>query len=207
MKKILDVPYLTQPTSVTCQSTCLKMYGLYLAGRLGISSVVETMRIPEIWKEINEGNDRPVKEKNSYTNMAWWLAKYFPSYKFPVANTRDTDEAMRRIVEKINSGLPIIVSTNHTGTSGHIILVCGYDGAEKYQSSNVKFICHDPFGKFNPQLGSKLFGIRRYEGGSSLMDGGESGPGKKVVYDYKGIRRIRADKHSNGSYFLIAGEA
>jgi hypothetical protein len=205
MEKILDVPYVTQPTSTTCQSTCLKMYGLYLTGRLR-SSIVEAMDISQIWKEINEGSDRPSKNRNSYVNMAWWLEKYFPPYKFPIFNTRDTDQAMRHIVEKIDSGFPVIVSTNHSGTSGHIILVCGYRGAEKYQSTNIKFVCHDPYGKFNPQLGSKLFGSRRYQGGSSLMSGGESGPGKKVVYDYSGIRRIRADKHSNGTYFLIAGD-
>jgi hypothetical protein len=37
------------------------------------------------------------------------------------------------------------------------------------------------------------------------LEGGEVGPGKGVVYDYNGIRRIRADKHSNGTYFLISG--
>ena len=202
---ILPVPYLTQPTAITCQSTCLKMYALYLANRLAMSSVVQGMEINEIWNEINRSNDRPVKERNAYENMVWWLKKYFPIYEFSVTPTRNTDEAMSHIIGRIDSGFPVMVSTNHDRTAGHIILVIGYNGAATQQSTSVKFLCHDPYGKFNPQLGSKIYGKRRFEGGSSLLDGGEVGPGKGVVYDYSGIRRIRSDKHSNGTYFLIAG--
>jgi hypothetical protein len=204
-EKTLNVPYLTQPTSNTCQSTCLKMYGLYLAGRLQFSSPVQGMGILDIWKEINEGKDRPLKERNSYQNMVWWLAKQFPDYKFSVVAERNTDDAMSYVVDRIDAGFPVMVSTNHKRTEGHIILVIGYIGAEKNQCSDVKFVCHDPYGKFNPQLGSKAYGKRRFQGGYSLASGGEVGPGKGVVYDHNGIRRIRAGKHSNGTYFLIAG--
>ena len=70
-------------------------------------------------------------------------------------------------------------------------------------SEEIEFICHDPYGKFDPQLHSKVFGKRRYEGGMSLANGGEHGPGKAVIYDYDGIRRIRKDKHSTGKFFMI----
>jgi hypothetical protein len=183
------------------------MYALYLLNHLGMSSAVQAMDILEIWKEINEGNDRPSKERNSYENMVWWLKKYFPMYDFAVTKTRNTDEAMSHVVKKINCGFPVMISTNHSRTAGHIILVVGYTGAEKEQCINVKFFCHDPYGKFNPRLGSKLYGSRRFEGGASQLGGGEVGPGKGVVYDHGGIRRIRSDKHSSGTYFLIAGEA
>jgi peptidase C39-like protein len=204
-ERTLAVPYLTQPTSNTCQSTCLKMYGLYLARHLAMSTPVEGMSILDIWSQINESKDRPSKERNSYTNMVWWLKKNFPSYEFSVDDTRNPDDAMAHVVDRIDAGFPVMVSTNHSNTSGHIILVVGYEGAEKSQCSMVKFVCHDPYGKFNPKLGSKLHGKKRFTGGSSLMGGGEVGPGKGVVYDHDGIRRIRSDKHSNGTYFLISG--
>jgi len=68
----------------------------------------------------------------------------------------------------------------------------------------VRFVCHDPYGKFGPKLKSKQFGKRRYDQGMTLMAGGEVGPGKAVRYDYDGIHRIRSDKHSNGTYFLVS---
>ena len=205
LDRILPVPYLSQPTNNTCQSTCLKMYGMYLANRIGMSSPVQAMSITDIWKEINRSADRPSKLRNSYENMVWWLNQHFPHYAFAVQSTRNTDEAMSVVVGKIDAGFPVMVSTNHANTAGHIILVIGYTGVLRLQSSGAKFVCHDPYGKFNPQVGSPLHGNRRYEGGSSLASGGEEGPGKAVVYDANGIRRIRADKHSNGTYFLIAG--
>ena len=206
-EKILDVPYFTQPTSNTCQSTCLKMFGHYLAGRLAMSSMVHGQPITGIWKEINESEERPSQVRNSYQNMVWWLNKYFPSYNFLVKETRNTDEAMLYVVNKINAGFPVMVSTNHSRTSGHIILVIGYKNHYANQSSSVEFVCHDPYGKFDPQLGSNTFGTRRYSEGRSVMEGGEVGPGKSVTYNNQGIRRIRADKHSNGTYFLISGNA
>lgn len=204
-ERILRVPYLTQPTSNTCQSTCLKMFGLYLAARSRMSSPVEGMAITDIWKQINTGDERPSRLRNSYENMVWWLGNQFPQYQFSVESTRNTDEALMRVVDRIDAGFPLMVSTNHSNTAGHIILVIGYSGAQPGQCSRLKVLCHDPYGKFNPQLGSKLWGTRRYEGGSSLMEGGEVGPGKAVWYDHSGIRRIRSDKHSNGTYFMISG--
>lgn len=202
--KTLPVPYLTQPTSNTCQSTCLKMFAMYLADRIGVSSPVETMPILDIWKKINEGKDRPSKERNSYANMAWWLHAQFPMYRFSVDSTVSPEDAMLRIVKKIDRGFPVIVSTNHAHTAGHIIMVIGYKGAEQFASSNISFVCHDPYGKFNPSLHSHMFGKHRFDGGSSQLNGGELGPGKGVIYDYDGIRRIRTDKHSSGTFFLLS---
>ena len=44
--KILDVPYLTQPTPITCQSTCLKMYAKYLEQKLQMSSLGAGFLVP-----------------------------------------------------------------------------------------------------------------------------------------------------------------
>ena len=206
MDRILDVPYLTQPTSITCQSTCLKMYGMYLASLSAISSPVDVMSILAIWKEINEGQGRPSQERNAYVNMAWWLHKYFSQFDFSVASTKNPDEAMARVVKSVDAKYPVIVSTNHSATDGHIILIVGYTGSWRGASSNVNFVCHDPYGRFNPALGSREFGAKRYDGGSSRQSGGEVGPGKGVVYDYNGIRRIRMDKHSSGTYFLVSAD-
>jgi len=135
--------------------------------------------------------------------MKWWLKKYFPQYDFSVKSVRNADEAMAYIVNKIDAGFPVMISTNHSRTSGHIILVVGYKNHHPGQCSSVEFVCHDPYGKFNPQIGSKKYGKRRYNEGMSLASGGENGPGKAVTYDHQGVRRIRSDKHSSGVYFLI----
>jgi len=101
-----------------------------------------------------------------------------------------------------------MVSTNHDRTAGHIILIIGYrQSIGGPVSQNVEFVCHDPYGKFDPQLGSKQFGARRYEGGMSLAAGSEEGPGKGVVYDNDGIRRVREDKHSCGKFYLISAKS
>jgi hypothetical protein len=203
-QQILDVPYYTQPTSNTCQSTCLKMYGEYLAKRSMQSSIVQGMSINEIWEEINGSAERPSQIRNSYQNFVWWLKKYFAQYQFSIKETKNTPEAVNYVVQKIDEGFPVMVSTNHANSSGHIILVVGYRNKQEYLNSALEFICHDPYGKFNPQLGSDLYGGKRYTQGISLFQGGEVGPGKAVIYNYEGIQRIRSDKHSSGTFFLIA---
>ncbi len=204
---ILNVPYLTQPTPITCQSTCLKMFGMYLAGLYYMSSPVQGISILDIWKDINEGAGRPSHDRNSYQNMAWWLHKYFPNLNFTVKTSRHVDEAVSYIVNSIDNGFPVMVSTNHSRTDGHIILVVGYKDYYSGQISNAKLVCHDPYGKFNPEVLSTQYGVtgqkRGLEGGYSLINGGEVGPGKAVVYSHEGIRRIRTDKHSSGTFFLI----
>jgi hypothetical protein len=206
-EKLLAVPYLVQPTSNTCQSTCLKMFGLYLARRNLVSSPVEGKRIIDIWEEINAGTERPSKARNSYANMKWWLERYFPRERWYVRSTKNMEEAIAWIVRSVDAGYPVIVSTNHSRTDGHIILIIGYQSYTPNQcSADLRLVCHDPYGKFGPQLKSKDYGKRRYAGGMSLVEGGETGPGKAVLYDSNGIRRIRTDKHSSGTFFLISAE-
>ncbi len=204
--KILDVPYLSQPTDNTCQSTCLSMFAQYLEQKLMKSTPAGGKAIGDIWTEINTGEERPVKGRNAYENMRWWLEKHFsPPLKFEVGSTRNADEAIASVVARVDRGYPVMVSTNHERTDGHIILVIGYEGFKAGSCDpNVQFVCHDPYGKFGPKLKSKLYGKRRFEQGMTLMAGGEVGPGKAVKYDYEGIRRIRSDKHSNGTYFLVS---
>ena len=203
-RRVLDVPYLVQPTSITCQSTCLKMFAKYLAKKTFVSNPGAVKPIQDIWKEINTGTARPAQVRNSYQNMIWWLGKYFVPKRFQVTRLTTVDAAVRKVVHCIDQGYPVMVSTNHSRTSGHIILVIGYATSTGSSPPDTNFICHDPYGKFDPQLFSKTYGKRRYEGGGSLSSGGEMGPGKNVVYDSDGIRRIRKDKHSTDSFFLIS---
>lgn len=208
MRKALAVPYYAQPTPITCQSTCLKMYSKYLETKRSMSSIGANKNIQDIWKEINSGTERPVQARNSYTNMKWWLDKYFHPTRFEIKSTMDPDDAIEQVVASINRGYPVMVSTNHDRTTGHIILIIGYSGYARYRSNpNIKFISHDPYGKFDPQLASQQYGKRRYEFGMSLQTGGETGPGRAVQYDYDGIRRIRKDKHSSGTFYLIMAKA
>lgn len=200
--RVLPVPYLIQPTPITCQSTCLKMFGMYLESRLAMSSPGPNQSIQEIWAEINTGTARPVKARNAYANMSWWLERYFAPERFHVIATSSVDVAATQVVAKLDNGWPIMVSTNHDRTKGHIILVIGYQ-SDGLVSGEVHFICHDPYGKFDPQLSSKQYGKRRFDGAASLPNSGEDGPGNAVLYDYQGIQRIREDRHSAGKFFLI----
>ena len=204
LKKILGVQYLVQPTSNTCQSTCLKMFAMYLAKKRGMTNPGAEKDIFQIWKEINSDEKHPSEMRNSYENMKWWLEKYFHPMKFHVLQVVHVDEAIRKVRRHIDRGYPVLVSTNHVRTFGHIILVVGYLDSLDGNPSDIQFICHDPYGKFDPQLSSRQYGKRRYDGGLSLWGGGQEGPGKSVVYDYDGIRRIRADRHSAGTFFLIS---
>jgi hypothetical protein len=196
---ILDVPYFTQPTPITCQSTCLKMMALYYDRRLG--QVPLQRDILEIWKAINTSDDRPSTIRNSYQNMVWWLNREFPSLSFGVSRTGDAHTARKHILDALDARAPVMVSTNHARTAGHIILVIGYLGMTT--TEGAEFVCHDPYGRFDPQVDSKLYGRRRFEGGT-CVGGGETGPGMAVLYDIDGIRRIRADKHSTGVFFMIS---
>ena len=76
MRKALAVPYYTQPTPITCQSTCLKMYSKYLETKRSMSNIGANKNIEDIWKEINTGTERPVQVRNSYTlNHLFWEGK------------------------------------------------------------------------------------------------------------------------------------
>jgi len=195
---VLDVPYFVQPTSITCQSTCLRMAAVYFANRLGFR--YDAPDIQSIWQTINTDAGRPSTARNAYVNMVWWLERQFPGIAFTVDTETDSRVARRIVATSIDSGSPVLASTNHARTSGHIILVIGYEPLTP--ADGAEFICHDPYGRFDPSLGSRLWGRRRFEGGMSIP-GGERGPGQAVHYSIDGIRRIRADKHSTGTFYLI----
>ena len=190
--KLLSVPYLTQPTYNTCQSTVLKMYSMYLSQRLGMSSPAAAKEIEAIQQEMKTDPKRPVKGASSYlahANFVWWMNKYFTSLTFKKVTTKNKLTANKLITGSINSGFPVIVSTSHSRTRGHIILVIGYK--KNADTGALRFICNDPYGKFDPSLNSKLFSKRRYTGGMTLLDCSEEGPGKQVTYNSRAIMRSR----------------
>lgn len=100
-----------------------------------------------------------------------------PRVDFVVERTTDPHVARVIVLRSIDAGSPVLVSTNHARTSGHIILVIGYEPMSRRDGR--EFICHDPYGKFDPEVGSRLFGQRRFEGGMSTSDG-QHGPGEGV---------------------------
>lgn len=195
----LQAPYFAQPTPITCQSTCLKMVATYFDRQLGQQA--SDRDIQQIWRKINQDANRPSNARNAYANMVWWLNEEFPSLHFRVHETSAESTALQRIVQSVDANSPVLVSTNHARTAGHIILVIGYEPFST--ADGPYFICHDPYGKFDPSLGSRLYGARRFEGGYSVS-GGQHGPGEGVRYDISGIRRMRSDKHSPGVFYMIS---
>lgn len=211
-KKVLDVPYYTQPTSNTCQATCLKMMAEYLDAYLG--QPIQRREIHIIKDTINGDPDRPDQvHANSYANMKWWLENQFLGYiSFEFDSSTNNRIALQTVVDSLESDFPVIVSTNHMRTSGHVILVVGYRagkgsglGPQPLTTSSAVFLCHDPYGEFDPQVAGKRYGARRYEGGQSLLGGGEEAAGRLVEYDLDGVKRIRADKHSPNTFFMLRG--
>jgi hypothetical protein len=204
--KTLNVPYFAQPTSITCQSTVLKMFATYLEQNVVYQSTGAADRqILDIWKDINQADDRPSKLRNAHTNMQWWLQKHFPSVHFEYSNTNQEDRAVEGIVHHIDAGFPVLVSVSHARVPGHIILVVGYENYVPMASSmDFHLVAHDPYGQFDPTLLSKLFGKRRFEGGMSLMGGGERGPGKNNKIPLHSASRQRAGDSQRGTWYLLS---
>ena len=204
---VLDVPYLSQPDPITCQSTCMKMVAMYFQEKSGAKMPATEKSIKQIWDEINSGNSRPSSERNSWTNFVWWFNKNIPDKKFKKKETADETAAIPYIIEAINRGNPVLLSTNHTRTKGHIILVIGYANYVPNQSTaDFRLICHDPYGAFDPELASILFGKNRYIIGKSNVDGSEDGPGKGVSLSPDSIKRNRKEFHSAGKFVMITVE-
>ena len=204
--KILSVDFFTQPTGNTCQSTCLKMMSSYLEGSDGFNpSPADQLNPVDIYQTINHDSGRPDKvSTNSHQNMIWWLKERFPSLKFKEVITKDETQATEIIVNSIDRDSPVMVGVSHARVPGHIILVIGYMNYRPFQcSADFAVVAHDPYGKFDPSLSSKLYGARRFDGGASLMTGGEVGPGKSVVLPITGVSRHRSNDASRGNYFLI----
>ena len=58
--RILRVPYFTQPTGITCQSTVLKTFASYLENfGVLLSTGAGERTVRNIWREINEDATRP----------------------------------------------------------------------------------------------------------------------------------------------------
>lgn len=204
--KMLSVDFFTQPTDNTCQSTCLKMMASYLEESDGANpGPAESMNPVDIYQTINHDSGRPDKvNSNAHKNMIWWLKQRFPALNFKEIITKDDTQATEVIVNSIDRDSPVMVGVSHARVPGHIILVIGYVNYRPLQcSADFGVVVHDPYGKFDPSLSSKLYGSRRFDGGASLVQGGENGPGKSVVLPITGVSRHRSGDAFRGSYFLI----
>ena len=204
--KVLQVPYFAQPTSITCQSTCLKMVATYLEQSVVLQSTGAAGRdILDIWKDINTDPKRPSKVRNAHANMKWWLERHFPRMSFQYTVIDDEIRATESIVRFIDGGVPVMVSVSHARVAGHILLVVGYEGYQPRMSSpGFNMVVHDPYGRFDPTLLSRSYGRRRWEGGMSLAAGGQRGPGQYVRLPVEGTGRRRAGDSRAGKYYLLS---
>src|SRR5690349_19322129 len=126
--KVLPVPYHSQPTGNTCQSTCLRMMAAYLEQSIVFQSTgAGTRDIEAIRHDINDSPNRPIKAKNAHGNMKWWLEQHFPTVHFDYETITNEAAALERIVRFIDGDMPVIVSVSHARVEGHIILVVGYE--------------------------------------------------------------------------------
>jgi hypothetical protein len=205
--RVLPVPYFVQPTGITCQSTCLKMFAAYLEQQVVFQSTGAAAKdIQDIWKEINTGSARPAQVRNSHANLRWWLEKHFPSVSFEYVILKDAARVSELIVEYINGGMPVLMSVSHARVPGHIVLVVGYENYAPNQTSvDFKLVVHDPYGSFDPLLLSKLYGANRWTGGASLLGGGQSGPGSSTRVPVSTVGRKRAGDQQLGTYYLLSG--
>ncbi|HXF45817.1 MAG TPA: C39 family peptidase [Burkholderiaceae bacterium] len=179
----LSVPYFVQPTPITCQSTCLKMVASYLEQRFGVCTGAGEMDIEDIWREVNESPQRPSKPRNAHDNFAWWLNKYFGAYGIRArreSGIPSESRAQALIKRSIDDGWPVLVGVSHERVKGHIIVVLGYSGMADMRSGGQDFLCHDPYGRFHREHGSKEYGKRRFDRGASLFSGGQTGPGDSI---------------------------
>ncbi len=204
--KTLPVPYFVQPTSVTCQSTVLKMFASYLEQNVVLQSTGAADReILDIWKDINEDPARPHAERNAHGNMKWWLERHFPSLRFEYLQLNDPERAIDRIVGFIDAGFPVLMSVSHARVAGHIILVTGYrNHVLQTCAGDFELVVHDPYGKFDPFLLSRLFGAKRWNGGTCQVDGSETGPGRDNRLPINAVSRRRAGDARSGTYYLLS---
>lgn len=205
--RLLKVPYFTQPTGNTCQSTVLKMFATYIESViLKADGGAARLQPVDIYRTINHDPNRPNKKlTNAHTNMKWWLEQRFPKLRFAYITTPSVDEAIQNIVGFINAGYPVLVAVSHVRVKGHIVLVIGYEGyMDNASSMDFKLVVHDPYGAFDPSLLSKAFGKQRYVGGMSLQAGGEVGPGTAVRLNPSAAGRQRRGDAAKGTFYLIS---
>lgn len=200
-KKILKVNYLFQPNNNTCQGTCLKMFASFI----GLKASGKNLTEQAIKTAINTGKKRPVTtgklRHNNHANMRWWLENN--SFWIDDKKKRwftKTSQAVAYVKNRIDNNLPVIVSVSHSRVSGHVILAIGYINYNKNQPANTKFVCHDPFGAFNPQLtpNKNPNGENRkqrvvIEAKFLCIEGAY--PGESVILNHNGIRRVNKSKY------------
>jgi hypothetical protein len=205
--KLLKVPYFTQPTDNTCQSTTLKMFATYLEREiLKNEAGAVDLKPVDIYKTINTDPKRPNKKfTNAHANIKWWLEQRFPTLFFEYITTAVEQDAIDDIVGFIDSGFPVLVAVSHANVAGHIVLVIGYEGYIPNASSlDFKLVVHDPYGAFDPSLLSKAYGKQRYDRGMCLQSGGEIGPGTAVRLDPLAASRQRKGDKYKGTFYLIS---
>jgi len=205
--KLLKVPYFTQPTDNTCQSTALKMFATYLEREiLQNDAGAVDLKPVDIYKTINTDPNRPNKKfTNAHANIKWWLEQRFPTLVFSYITTAVEQDAIDDIVGFIDAGFPVLVAVSHANVEGHIILVIGYEGYIPNSSSlDFKLVVHDPYGAFDPSLLSKSYGKQRYDRGMCLQSGGETGPGTGVRLDPLAASRQRKGDKYKGTFYLIS---
>lgn len=205
---ILPVPYFAQPTSNTCQSTCLKMMATYLEQSVVLQSTGGADRdILDIWKDVNESPQRPVMARNAHANMKWWLEQHFPTLRFEYLTLTDEGRALEEIVRFINGGMPILMSVSHARVPGHIILVVGYENyTPSVSTPDFDLVVHDPYGRFDPSLLSRSYGRLRWLRGMSLVTGGETGPGQSCRLTISSVSRQRKADSRRGTYYLLSAK-
>jgi hypothetical protein len=203
---VLPVPYFVQPTSNTCQSTCLRMMAAYLERAVVMQSTGAGERdILQIWKDINEAPDRPIKVRNAHANLKWWLERYFPSLRFEYHALKDEARAVEKVIDFIDGGVPVLMSVSHARVAGHIVLVVGYENHVPLAcAADFELVVHDPYGRFDPSLLSTTYGKRRWLGGMSLVTGGETGPGQSCRLAPTGVSRQRHGDGQRGTYYLLS---
>lgn len=205
--KLLKVPYFTQPTENTCQSTVLKMFATYIEREiLKADAGAIALKPVDIYAEINTSPDRPQKTfQNAHANIKWWLAKRFPTLTIHYSSTSLDFEAIDSIVHFIDSGFPVLVAVSHAKVAGHIVLVIGYEGYMDNATSMIfKLVVHDPYGAFDPSLLSDSYGKQRYDRGMCMQAGGEIGPGTGVRLDPLAASRQRKNDANKGTFYLMS---
>lgn len=206
--KILPVPYFAQPTGITCQSTCLKMMATYLEQYIVRQSTGAGARdILNIWKDVNESKDRPSQVRNAHTNLKWWLERHFPSIQFEYSTMAVETRVIEKVVDYIDKGIPVLMSVSHARVAGHIVLAVGYENYQPLTSTpDFHLVVHDPYGRFDPSLLSNTYGGKRWDGGMSLVSGGQRGPGQNCRLPLTGVGRQRSGDTNRGTYYLLSGK-